>query len=96
MSAGIEVAGQAVGALRVLLPSGDVAVFPWSVFLRADLISNGEQSTAVLAFASGAVRLSGGEVCLEEVLEAAARGTLRSVRVAAGGVTNLEVENAQA
>jgi hypothetical protein len=95
MSAGIEVAGQAVGDLRVILPSGDVSVFPWSIFLRADLIANGEASSGVLTFASGAVRFSGREAVLEAVLEASARNYLRSIRLAHDGLTELSVEDPQ-
>lgn len=95
MSVGIEVAGQAVVALRVILPSGDVSVFPWSIFLRADLIVNGEASSGVLTFASGAVRLSGREELLEAVLEASARNNLRSLRLAPDGLTGLSVEDPQ-
>jgi hypothetical protein len=89
----VELAGQSVLALRVILPNDDVAVMPWALFLKGQLLSSEKGSVAVLVFASGTIRIEGSNSALESLLEGAASQWLRSIRIDERGITSIEIED---
>jgi hypothetical protein len=90
---GVEMAGQPVQALRVVFPSGDISVLPWSLFLKAHLLANDQGTVVVIAFASSTVRISGDLRALQILIEGTASQWLRTIQVAAPSISSIEIED---